>query len=101
VIRVGQVVAVAGTKVSLRVDEESSKEVLFHRGERLKGISIREYLAISRGFRDIICVVEGEYLDERKSETVGARTEYIRRVGARPIGYSRTTASTMASNSCP
>ena len=86
-IRVGQVVAVAGTKVTLRIDEESSKEVLFHWGERLKGISIREYLAISRGFRDIICVVEGEFLDERKIETVGARTEYVRRVDARPIGY--------------
>lgn len=86
-MRVGEVTAVAGTKVTLRIDDESSKEVLFHRGERLKGISIREYLAISRGFRDIICLVEGEYLDERRSETDGVRTEYVRRVEARPIGY--------------
>lgn len=86
-MRVGEVIAVAGTKVTLRIDEESSKEVLFFRGERLKGISIREYLAISRGFRDIICMVEGEFLDERRSETDGVRTEYVRRVEARPIGY--------------
>ncbi len=86
-MRVGEVIAVAGTKVTLRIDEESSKEVLFVRGERLKGISIREYLAISRGFRDIICMVEGEFLDERRSETDGVRTEYVRRVDARPIGY--------------
>lgn len=86
-MRVGEVIAVAGTKVTLRIDEESSKEVLFLRGERLKGISIREYLAISRGFRDIICLVEGEFLDERRSETDGVRTEYVRRVDARPIGY--------------
>lgn len=86
-MRVGEVIAVAGTKVTLRIDEESSKEVLFLRGERLKGISIREYLAISRGFRDIICMVEGEFLDERRSETDGVRTEYVRRVEARPIGY--------------
>ncbi|UPG87864.1 ATP-binding protein [Luteibacter aegosomatis] len=86
-MRVGEVVAVAGTKISLRIDDESSKEVLFHRGQRLKGISIREYLAISRGFRDIICVVEGEHLDERRSETDGVRTGFVRRVDARPIGY--------------
>lgn len=86
-MRIGEVIAVSGTKVTLRIDEESSKEVLFHRGERLKGISIREYLAITRGFRDIICMVEGEFLDERRSETDGVRTEYVRRVDARPIGY--------------
>ncbi|MBN4956990.1 ATP-binding protein [Stenotrophomonas maltophilia] len=86
-MRVGEVIAVAGTKVTLRIDEESSKEVLFVRGERVKGISIREYIAVSRGFRDIICMVEGEFLDERRSETDGVRTEYVRRVDARPIGY--------------
>lgn len=86
-IRVGEVIAVAGTKVTLRIDEASSKDVLFYRGQRLKGISIREYLSISRGFRDIICVVEGEFLDERRSEPDGLRTEYVRRVEARPIGY--------------
>ena len=86
-MRVGEVIAVAGTKVTLRIDDASSKDVLFHKGQRLKGISIREYLSISRGFRDIICVVEGEFLDERRSETDGLRTEYVRRVEARPIGY--------------
>jgi len=86
-IRVGEVIAVAGTKVTLRIDEASSKDVLFYRGQRLKGISIREYLSIARGFRDIICVVEGEFLDERRMETDGVRIEYVRRVEARPIGY--------------
>lgn len=33
-MRVGEVIAVAGTKVTLRIDEESSKEVLFLRGSR-------------------------------------------------------------------
>jgi hypothetical protein len=86
-MRVGEVVAVAGTKVTLRIDEASSKDVLYYRGERFKGISIREYLSISRGFRDIICVVEGEFLDERRSETDGVRVDFVRRVDARPIGY--------------
>lgn len=58
-IRVGEVIAVHGTKVILKIDEQSSKETLFHDGEKYKGVSIREYLSIQRGFRDIICMVEG------------------------------------------
>lgn len=86
-IRVGEVIAVTGLKITLRIDEQSSKETLFFEGEKYKGVSIREYLSIQRGFRDIICVVEGEYLDERRTETDGLKTGYLRRVEARPIGY--------------
>ena len=67
-IRVGEVVAVHGTKVILKIDEQSSKETLFFDGEKYRGVSIREYLSIQRGFRDIICMVEGEYLDEGRTE---------------------------------
>lgn len=86
-IRVGEVIAVTGVKVSLKIDEESSKETLFLRGAKFKGVSIREHLAIQRGFRTIVCVVEGEYLDERKAEAVGKSLNYVRRVDVRPIGY--------------
>lgn len=86
-IRVGEVVAVHGTKVILKIDEQSSKETLFHAGEKYKGVSIREYLAIQRGFRDIICMVEGEYLDESRVETQGGKPTYVRKVEARPIGF--------------
>ncbi|HBO6001302.1 TPA: ATP-binding protein, partial [Pseudomonas aeruginosa] len=60
-IRVGEVIAVHGTKVILKIDEQSSKETLFYDGEKYRGVSIREYLTIQRGFRDIVCMVEGEY----------------------------------------
>lgn len=86
-IRVGEVIAVHGTKVVLKIDEQSSKETLFFNGERYKGVSIREYISIQRGFRDIICTVEGEYLDESRIEQSGGRTSYVRKVEARPIGY--------------
>lgn len=86
-LRVGEVIAVNGVRVSLRIDEESSKETLFYEGERLKGVSIREYLAIQRGFREIICIVEGEYLDESRFERTDTKLEYIRKVDVRPIGY--------------
>ncbi len=91
-IRVGEVIAVHGTKVILRIEEQSSKETLFHDGDRYKGVSIREYLSIQRGFRDIICIVEGEYLDESRIETQGGKQAYVRKVEARPIGFfDRTT----------
>lgn len=86
-IRIGVVIGVHGTKVILKIDEQSSKETLFYGGEKYKGVSIREYISIQRGFRDIICMVEGEYLDESRVETSGGKTIYIRKVEARPIGF--------------
>ncbi|MBD9481409.1 ATP-binding protein [Pseudomonas sp. PDM14] len=86
-IRVGEVIAVHGTKLVLKIDEQSSKETLFYEGEKYKGVSIREYLSIQRGFRDIICVVEGEYLDESRTEMHDGRQTFVRKVEARPIGY--------------
>jgi DNA helicase HerA-like ATPase len=86
-IRVGEVIAVHGTKLVLKIDEQSSKETLFYEGERYKGVSIREYLSIQRGFREIICIVEGEYLDESRTEMHDGRQTFVRKVEARPIGY--------------
>jgi len=86
-IRVGEVIAVHGTKVVLKIDEQSSKEMLFFDGDKYKGVSIREYLSIQRGFRDIICTVEGEYLDESRTELQDGKQNFVRKVEARPIGY--------------
>lgn len=86
-IRIGEVIAVHGTKVILKIDEQSSKETLFFDGDKYKGVSIREYLSIRRGFRDIICTVEGEYLDESRTELQDGKQNFVRKVEARPIGY--------------
>lgn len=86
-IRVGEVIAVRGTTVILKIDERSSKETLFYDGEKYKGVSIREYISVQRGFRDIICMVDGEYLDESRVEREGGRATYIRKVEATPIGF--------------
>lgn len=86
-IRVGEVIAVHGTKLVLKIDEQSSKETLFYEGQKYRGVSIREYLSIQRGFRDIICMVEGEFLDESRSEMHDGRQTFVRKVEARPIGF--------------
>ncbi|TMX38433.1 ATP-binding protein [Vibrio sp. Hep-1b-8] len=86
-INVGEVIAVRGTQVSLRIYDESSLETMFHDGKKYKGVSIREYIGIKRGFCLIVCIIEGEYLDEQRFELEDKRIKYIRKVEAKPIGY--------------
>ena len=84
-IEIGEVIAVQGLKITLKIFETSSKDTLFYNGKRFKGVSIHEYISIQRGFRDIICTVEGEYLDERKFEPDGDKINYIRKVEAKHL----------------
>ncbi|KXO12719.1 Bipolar DNA helicase HerA [Moritella sp. JT01] len=86
-ILVGEVIAISGVKVTLKVFEQSNKDTLFYDGEKYKGISIREYVSIQRGFRDIICIVEGEHLDEHRFIEEDERVYYVRKVELKPIGY--------------
>lgn len=85
---VGEVIAVKGVNVTLKVFEESNKDILFFDGEKYKGISIREFVTIQRGFKSIVCIVEGEYLDETRYESDGNENViYLRKVEVKPIGY--------------
>lgn len=86
-IKVGEVIAVKGVIITLKIFEDSNKDTLYFDGDKYKGVSIREYISIQRGFRDIICIIEGEYLDENKVEGEGNKTYYIRKIEAKPIGY--------------
>lgn len=86
-ICVGEVVAVHGTNITVRIFDESSLETLFYDGQKYKGISIREYVGIKRGFSLIVCIIEGEYLDERRFEKEEQGVNYLRKVEAKPIGY--------------
>lgn len=86
-IVVGEVIAVSGVRISLRIFEDSNQETLFYEGVKYRGVSLREHIAIQRGFIDIVCLVEGEFLDEKKLEEDAEKTHYIRKVDVRPIGY--------------
>lgn len=86
-IVVGEVIAVSGIRISLRIFEDSSQETMFYNGVKYRGVSLREHMLIQRGFIDIVCLVEGEYLDERKLEAEAEKTIYVRKVDVRPIGY--------------
>ncbi|HCH0798371.1 TPA: ATP-binding protein [Vibrio parahaemolyticus] len=86
-INVGEVIAVRGTQITLRIFDESSLETMFYDGKKYKGVSIREYIGVKRGFCLIVCIVEGEYLDEKRFEFDDNKIQYIRKVEAKPIGY--------------
>ena len=87
-IQVGEVIAVMGVNIILRIFDNSNLDVIFHKGKKLKGISIREYVTIQRGFKDIVCIVQGEYLDESKYEVnADSKFSYIRKVEVKPIGF--------------
>lgn len=84
---VGEVIAVSGIRITLKIYDDSNYETLFYDGIKYRGVSIREHILIQRGFIDIVCLVEGEYLDEKKVEANSGKNAYIRKVDLRPIGY--------------
>ncbi len=86
-VSVGEVIGVRGTQITLKIFDESSLETIFYDGKKYKGVSIREYIGIKRGFSLIVCIIEGEYLDEKRFEFEDNKIQYIRKVEAKPIGY--------------
>lgn len=84
-IAIGEVVSVRGVNIVLELYEESNKETLFYRGEKFNGVSIQEHVLIRRGFKDIVAIVQGEYLDER-FKTVDDKY-YVRKIELKPIGF--------------
>lgn len=84
---IGEVISVSGIKITLRIFEDSNHESIYHNGIKYRGVSLREHISIQRGFIDIVCLVEGEYLDERKLDADSEKTIYIRKVDVKPIGY--------------
>ena len=86
-IVVGEVIAVTGVRISLRIFEDSNHETIFYDGVKYRGVSLREHVSIQRGFIDIVCLVEGEFLDEKRLEADAEKTYYIRKVDVKPIGY--------------
>lgn len=86
-IEIGHVTAVVGIEITIKANTTSNLETHFFRGAAFKGVSIREFIAIDHGFREVVCLVEGEYLDDRMKEGEGPEQHYVRKLKVRPIGY--------------
>jgi len=60
VLRVGEVTAVNGRRISITVDREKNLSELFFDGDVLKNVSVGGYIDIRKGFLSLIGKVEGE-----------------------------------------
>ncbi len=83
ILRVGEVVAVHGRKVTVQVDKEKNLSDLLFDGKVIKNIAVDSYIEIRKGFLSLIGKVEGEEIKEeltRYKEDYSERGNLIKRL---------------------
>ncbi len=70
VFTIGSVFSVKGKNIVIKVDKDKNLPHLFFKGRTIKNVSVglSNYIKILKGFTEIICKVEGEYLEEDKHQ---------------------------------
>ena len=65
---IGSVFSVKGKDIIVKVNKDKNLPHLFFKGRIIKNVSVglSNYIKILKGFTEIICKVEGEYLEEDK-----------------------------------
>ena len=68
VFTIGSVFSVKGKDIVVKVNKDKNLPHLFFKGRTIKNVSVglSNYVKILKGFTEIICKVEGEYLEEDK-----------------------------------
>jgi len=71
VFTIGSVFSVKGKDIIVKVNKDKNLPHLFFNGRTIKNVSVglSNYVKILKGFTEIICKVEGEYLEEDKYQT--------------------------------
>jgi hypothetical protein len=71
VFTIGIVFSVKGKDIAVKVNKDKNLPHLFFKGRTIKNVSVglSNYVKIIKGFTEIICKVEGEYLEEDKYQT--------------------------------
>lgn len=66
VFTIGHVFSVKGKDIIVKVNKDKNLPHLFYKGRTVKNVSVglSNYVKIIKGFTEIICKVEGEYLEE-------------------------------------
>ncbi|MCC6816192.1 MAG: ATP-binding protein [Saprospiraceae bacterium] len=66
---IGSVFSVQGKAIVVKVNKNKNLPHLFYNGRTIKNVSVglSNYIKILKGFTEIICKVEGEYLEEDKN----------------------------------
>ncbi len=72
---IGSVFSVNGKEIIVKVNVDKNLPHLFYKGKTVKNVSVglSNFIKVVKGFTEIICKVEGEYLEEDKFQ---ARKEY-------------------------
>jgi DNA helicase HerA-like ATPase len=70
VFTIGSVSSVKGKDIVVKVNKDKNLPHLFFKGRTIKNVSVglSNYVKILKGFTEIICKVEGEYIDEDKRQ---------------------------------
>lgn len=68
VFTIGSVSSVKGKDIIIKVNKDKNLPHLFFKGKTIKNVSVglSNYVKILKGFTEIICKVEGEYIEEDK-----------------------------------
>jgi len=68
---IGSVFSVQGKDIVVKVNKDKNLPHLFFEGKTVKNVSVglSNYIKILKGFTEIICKVEGEYLEEDKFQS--------------------------------
>ncbi len=71
VFTIGSVFSVKGKDIVVKVKNDKNLPHLFFKGRTIKNVSVglSNYVKIVKGFTEIICKVEGEYLEEDRYQT--------------------------------
>jgi hypothetical protein len=66
IFTIGSVFSVKGKDIVVKVNKDKNLPHLFFNGRTIKNVSVglSNYVKILKGFTEIICKVEGEYLEE-------------------------------------
>lgn len=67
IFKIGQVISIDGRKIKVSVDKTKNSSHILYQGELLKNVSVGGYIKIIKGFTKIIAKVEGESINEDKS----------------------------------
>jgi uncharacterized protein len=82
VFTIGNVFSVKGKDIVVKVSKDKNLPHLFFKGKTIKNVSVglSNYVKIIKGFTEIICKVEGEYLEEDRHQTSKKYTNEKQRI---------------------
>lgn len=66
IFRIGEVYAVRGREITVKVDHNKNLSHILYQGELIKNVSVGSYLKIKKGFCRLVAKVESEMLCENK-----------------------------------